>query len=421
MTDSIGLLFGMPLPQLDVQLLSGLPACTSLTHLSLSNVEPTATLTHCTHLLPVWLPHVHTLECHASKGGLSLVQGLSSQLQHIVLSSSTCAPADPADVASALAACQELVTLSLPALSQPVLTALSPLPQLKELDASSLSVVATFGQTAQQQATHHALHTLSISTLEVGQACYLPLSGLQQLLIKQHLFYRLQGNSEMSRSSMWLGCSSLTFIPKVHIPSLHISHKTPFVFQGFGVAGTGGVLSPEQCGPQLEAALSGLQPLAGKLPSLDLSLEWLDSSREDANQGRECQLGPEPLRGLHDALKATLTGTLSIGPPPAATTMSSHGGSGGGSIGEGGYWAPSRAFWETLPEVLPQLSRLVLRHMAPLGVASAAAMAVACARLQREGRVVEIVLERPLMSQGMREVVEVVGVFGPQVVVRVVP
>lgn len=70
--------------QLDVQLMAGLAACTRLTKLKLDeSVVVPPEVASSWHLLPTWLPHVHSLACYTFTGGLALVRGLAGQLQHL--------------------------------------------------------------------------------------------------------------------------------------------------------------------------------------------------------------------------------------------------------------------------------------------------------------------------------------------------
>lgn len=117
----------------DVQLMSGLAACSWLTKLDLGRTQPTAEMAACAHVLPAWLPHVHTL-CFATQGALAVARGLSAQLQHWLIHCGGHPSSDPPGMAAVLATCTQLVSVNVNRLDQALLDTLVALPNLSAWD-----------------------------------------------------------------------------------------------------------------------------------------------------------------------------------------------------------------------------------------------------------------------------------------------
>lgn len=379
---------------LDVPFMSGLSACRHLTKLCLGRAECTAALASCTHLLTVWLLHVHTLECN----GLQLVRGLAAQLQNVVLVYNN----DAAEAAAVLGSCQQLVSIDLPELSHPVLDALIPLPHLR-------TVVASHSKLQESRAdAQWAVETLRLEGMNDTAAALLPLASLQRLEITNCLGLDLQPGAEDCQAAMHAAASALAQVPSVQLQNILFCHHDDEwddqqqAFVEF--------VHLDDCSLLLGEALRGVQPLADHLPHLTLTLTWLDTfidilQDEDIEDMEWQELGPEPLHGLHAALGAGLT-SLCIEP----STKPHH------------YWVPTEGFWQALSgmQVLPQLQNLVLEWVLPLSAMSWVALTVMCSMMHRAGRWFELVLKHPLRPAQMLAGVQQLRVYEPLVRVRVI-
>lgn len=175
--------------------------------------------------------------------------------------------------------------------------------------------------------------------------------------------------------------------------------------------------SPWQLGPP-PAGSTGWHAAPGRQAHLNHTLPLMAGApthwtqQHAAEQGTKHQMGPELLQSLYAALGSAtppLT-SLSIQPPCAF------------DLGRRQYWACTAGFWEVLPHVLPHLQQLALGSVASLDAVSAAAMAVACSRLQCAGRALEVVFQQPQDTQQVQGIMgQLRRGFAAGVRVRVVP
>lgn len=363
--------------QLDIELLAGLSACHRLTELHLQCADLLPEVVDQAHLLPGWLPHVHTLTCRAGPRSLALVRGLAGQLQHVVLTGQ-----HSADVAAALAVCTQLVSISLWDLTQPVLDALTPLQHLRQ-------VTVKFGLSlSSRNPAQWGVTTLSVLTLPIDQVLCLPLASVHKLTVRGDFTFRLKPTPAESAALMREACSALAQVPQLE------SRGVDLYIWNTGPDRADVLVPPAEVPPHMEGVLAGLQPVAAKLgSSFRLRLAFLDG--QAGNNEVLQQQGPEVLRGLHAAFGDRLT-QLTI---EAAIE-----------------WSPGASFWESLPGVLPQLRQLELLRVSGFSHVCATAMGMACTRLQMSGRQFELKFYEPYQIEDeVSQVVSLLQVLQPHV------
>lgn len=337
-----------------MSLLSGLSVCSRLSKLSVSS-EPSAALLECSHLLAGWLPHVHTLACCDDKGGRALVRALAAQLQRLEVRSDRDAPT--ARMARLLRECNKLLTVSVPSLYPAILDSLLSLTHLTDV-----TVQGPVKLQSRQATAWWTGQKLSLSSLDVKKVARLPLSGLEQLTIRDELSVTLKPSLHATHAAVLAACTALAQVPVLQLGALEITNREDGEWN----------VEDRDCGPYFVAVMRAMQPIAHRLPSLKLKLDWA---------WEEAQLGQEILDGLQQAGVVNLT-KLGIGPYCE----------GDDECG----WSLDETFWAGLPEALPALQTLELWHMAGrTSLAAGIALHMMCARLQQAGRPFEIVFHEP--------------------------
>lgn len=313
---------------------------------------------------------------------MALAQGMAAQLQHLEVSRDD----DPVDIVPCLRACVQLVSCKLWAdVSQALLDVLVQIPSLKDVTVKgSVDISAPAAATGSMQ-------SLTVRLLDLEDAAFLPLATLQKL-IAPSLFFQLQSSPEASAAAMHDACAALAAVSELQVQDLRMCHTD---------LDDAADLNPEECAQHLEAALAAMHPLAGKLTAgkLALYLDWLEGPEETDDDSDKATLGPEAFRGLHTAFGAALV-DLYIGPT-------------GWDVG---YWAPTKEFWQVLPDALPQLQRLMLTRVSRMSFGASLALSVMCSKMVQAGRSIEIVFADP--SGEIWEGVGVLQEFQPLVRVR---